>query len=67
MTPAQFREARVKIGLSAAALGRALGVSPSTVRRYGMEPPCSTRLPVPRPIEILMMSLLRRSLNKKGK
>jgi DNA-binding transcriptional regulator YiaG len=34
MTPAQFKEARHKLGLSASQLGRVLDTDPRTIRRW---------------------------------
>lgn len=42
MTPSQFKEGRIRLGLSSAQLGRILNTSPQTIRKWEMGEECST-------------------------
>ena len=54
MAPAEFKEARQKLGLSQAQLGRILNTAPQTIRKWEMGPDCSTSRP-PNPIAVEAM------------
>jgi DNA-binding transcriptional regulator YiaG len=58
MTPAEFREARRKLGLSHRQLAAALKVTTVTVQRYAMESTRRSRRPIPPIVEELMRRLL---------
>lgn len=52
MTPAQFKETRRKLGLSAAQLGRILDTGPRTVRRWESDVD-------PRPVNAIAAQVMR--------
>ncbi|MDE2103789.1 MAG: helix-turn-helix domain-containing protein [Patescibacteria group bacterium] len=57
MTPAQFKKARHKLGLSASELADILGVDARTIRRWEAEPALETARP-PHPTAAKVMKWL---------
>ena len=54
MTPAEFKQARITLGLTQAQLGVILNTVPQTIRRWEMEPERSTSRP-PNPVAVQAM------------
>ncbi len=54
MTPNDLKEARNKLGLSAAKLGKLIRVDPVTVRRWEMSADKKSHRSIPGPVAVLM-------------
>lgn len=63
MKPAEFKAARVAMGFTQAALATSLQVSPSTIRRWEMEPSVkSSRKPNKFAVMIIESMLVKRGI-----